>query len=285
VVSTEFVVTQDSIPLIYIDTNVISDVATSKLNPKDIFSACGCETAIFAFSEYSVREAVRGVKPEFIAARALTIDSLAGLWIPDIIRQRDIGFIEFLTRGDPQPIEIPLYASFAELLRDANGFNEVQVRANYSAAHEACLKISGRGSDAILDPSMQSLESTRVGLKNSDQQHLDVVIDFRIAESVIERYQLVLDNPLGAGKVFVERSNLYRICAAAEIEYLLNEFRASDALHSQQSNSYDFLHLATSLGVADFFVTKDREAIAAAEFVSARSQHKIAAPINTVSPP
>ena len=271
-------------PLIYLDNNVVSDLAKKSLSGADIFRLCECESACFAFSEYSVSEAIKGNKAEHIAARALVIDNLAHVWIPDHRWQIDLGFIRFLTSEvDDTTTEIPLFDSFAGLLVHKPPQKNVAIPANYAAAHEACVKISGRIDESILENSMLSIESVRKALKAAGQTVLPAQINLILAKSVLERYQIpVTDSAALICKVAMGGATLDRICPALEIEEWLGNFRGSDQLRASPSNSYDFFHLAACLPICDFFVSNDNDAIKAAKYVAAHSQHKIAKAIKPI---
>ncbi len=271
-------------PLIYLDNNVVSDLAKKSLSGADIFRLCDCESAYFAFSEYSVSEAIKGDKAEHIAARALVIDTLARVWIPDHLWQRDLGFIRFLTSEvDDTVTEIPLFDSFAGLLVHNPRPKQLTIPANHSAAHEACVKISGKYDESILEKSMEHIEFVRKELKKVEHDVPNMQINLIIAKSVLERYQIpVADSAALICKVAMGGESLNRICPALEIESLLGEFRASDELKADPSNSYDHFHLAACLPICDFFVSSDKDAIKAVEFVKKRSQHAIAKAVRPV---
>ena len=275
--------TSEDIPLIYLDSNVISDLATNALSTNDIFTLCKCDKACFAFSQYSVWEAIRGEKPAFIAARALVIDRLANIWIPDPIWQRDLGFIQFLTSNEVGlPVKIPFYPSLLALIQNIPGLKKPTGDVNYTASYMACWKISGKDNESLIDVPFKYLEEVRKELTATQHNVLPIEMNLLIAKSVVERYDLSHVDPVAMLCKVATTCNeiLNKVCPSMEVEALLSEFRTSGELKNNSTNTYDFFHLWAALPTCDYFVSLDKDAIKAAYFVKNRSVNKAATAID-----
>ncbi|HTE14987.1 MAG TPA: hypothetical protein VK642_07900 [Burkholderiales bacterium] len=270
-------------PRIYLDSNVVSDLANGKLSAANIAKFCGDTKAVFAFSYYSVLEAIRGDRPDKIAARALVIDRLARVWIRDPIWERDIEWIHFLTSGTPSlpPLRVT-FPILRELMRDMLWLTAAVVPIDYTASYMACRKIGGVDDESDIDKPFRHLETVRKELAATTVGISPVEMNLRVAKSVVERYRLSnSDSAAMICKVATTpNKKINRECPSKEVEELLSEFRTSGELKNNPSNTFDFFHLWTALPSCSYFVSRDADAIKAARYVRDRSQHKIAEPVN-----
>ncbi len=263
---------------------VISDLATGKLKSEAVTARCGVDKVRFTFSEYSIIEATNGSQPDRICARARMIDELASAWIPDVIWQRDLAFVEFLTSNLNTPSVVPVFSSLPELLRGDPRTPGLVVPNDYSAIHYARSKCSDKQDFSFLDQSFAVLEEVRRELRGVPELPLDAEINLQIARSVLDRYQIsVQDSGSLLVKVALGGKELVTRCAALEIEMLYSRFRTTEQLKNQTSNSVDFFHLNSALPVCDFFVTCDADVIRAADYIRTKTQHKIARVIELVA--
>jgi len=271
-------------PLVYLDNMVISDLATGKLQSEAVTACCGVDKVLFTFSEYSIIEATNGTQPDCILARARMIDKLASAWIPDVIWQRDLAFVQFLTSDSEASLDVPVFGSLPELMRSDPRTPGLVVPNDYSAIHYARSKCSDKQDFSFLDQSFAVLEKVRRELRGVQELPLNAEINLHIARSVLKRYQIpVHDSGSLLVKVALGGKELLKRCAALEIEMLYSRFRTTEQLKNQTSNSVDFFHLSSALPVCDFFVTCDADVIRAAEYIRTKTQHKIARVIELVA--
>lgn len=261
-------------PIIYLDSCVVSDLATKNLKLRDVFDACGCPHAIFAFSMQSVLEAIRGDLPPRIAARALVIDKLANLWLPNPVGTRDLELAHFLKPDFSFRLTTEhCFATLGKLMQFELGAEKVTNPERYSASYFACDKIQSGLDDPVIDMWFKFGECVRQRLTASQGDFLDIVGNLQLARGVIVRYGLAEsdeDSMRMIVKIGAASSDLRAECPALEIEKLLSEFRTSGAVKNNTSNTYDFFHVWAALAGCNFFVSTDKGALDAVEYVNTR---------------
>ena len=270
-------------PIIYLDSCVVSDLATKKIESVAVFDKCGCSRATFAFTAHSVFEAIRGELPARIAARALVIDNLANIWLANPVDQRELQIARFLKPDfSPQLPRDLRFPSLGALMQFDLGTERVTHPEWYSASYFACHKIRGASDRTTIDSWFEFGEGVRQSLTANKPDILDIEVNLILAKRVIERYGLAEsdeDAMRMIAKIATGSPNLRRECPSLEIERLLSEFRISGALKKNPSNTYDFFHLWAALNSCDFFVSSDTGALEAVEYVKARYPKRLAAAV------
>ena len=265
------------LPTVYLDNVIASDLATKKYSINDVLGACQVDGARFAFTDYSVIEAVNGNDPQRILLRASLIDDIASIWLPDVLWQRDLAFVRFLTSNDTTKVEPPLFTSFAGLLRGDPRWGRVTVPERYSAKQYALSKIRGGHSHDDLNNSILGLEEVRRELSKPHDPITDADINWLLAVSVLQRYSIqVVDSAAMQLKVLLGHAQLRAMSPAFDVELHTSEFRTSELHKHQASNSIDLFHVTSALPICDFFVTQDVDVLRAIQYVADRTSHKIA---------
>jgi hypothetical protein len=270
-------VPEKPLAIVYLDNVIVSDLATKKYSVSEVLSACQVDGARFAFTDYSVIEAVNGNDPQRILLRAGLIDDIASIWLPDMLWQRDLAFVRFLTSDDTTKVEPPLFRSFAELLRGDPRWGCVTVPESYSAKQYALSKIRGGHSHVDLKNSFLGLEKVRRELSKPHDPITDSEINWWLALSVLQRYSIqVVDSAAMQLKVLLGHAQLRAMSPAFDVEIHISKFRTSELHKRQASNSVDLFHVTSALPICDFFVTQDVDVLRAIRYVADRTSHRIA---------
>ena len=269
-----------SLPIIYLDSCVVSDLATKKIELAAVFDKCSCSRATFAFTQHSVFEAIQGELPARIAARALVIDNLANMWLANPVDQRELQIARFLKPDFSSQLPTDLrFPSLGALMQFDLGAERVTHPQWYSASYFACHKIRGASDGSAIDLWFEFGESVRASLTLDKPGILDIEVNLILAKRVIETYGLAEsseDAMRMMAKIATGSSSLPAKCPLLEIERLLSEFRTSGAIKKNPSNTYDFFHLWAALNSCDFFVSSDASALEAVEYVGTRHPNRLA---------
>jgi hypothetical protein len=249
-------------PIIYLDTCVVSDLATNNLKLAEVFDKCACSQAIFAFTAHSIFEAIQGDLPARIAARALVIDNLANMWLANPVDQRELQIARFLKPNFCPQLQTELrFPSLGTLMQFDLGAQRVTHPERYSASYFACHKMRGKSEKSPIETWFKFGEKVRQTLTAIKPDILDFEVNLILARRVIARYGLAEtddDAMQMIAKIGAASSDLLAECPSIEIERLLSEFRTSGALKKKPSNTYDFFHVWAALSGCNFFVHQTR---------------------------